>query len=221
MRFTIVGMIAVLFASECCGAVTMSMDAAEKDRFGVDIVGAAGVRFSLDNTAGDADVTDVLFKAEIHGGTVNDYTWWAWSDATSPWFGARNYEPISFGSLEYSMGMCYYSDNPYNQALGRGGYYASAFQVDPTPDAPEDPDDPATWDDYILIGTVPAGWLWDIALKFVGDDVDLFSTAAGEVVIDGVSTQLYDSDPLPQTVPEPASVLLMLIGALTLRRRHL
>ena len=56
-----------------------------------------------------------------------------------------------------------------------------------------------------------------------GPDVKLFhSPASGDLTIDGVTTTLYDWDPLPQTVPEPASLLLMSIVAsyLVSRRRH-
>ena len=54
-----------------------------------------------------------------------------------------------------------------------------------------------------------------------GPDVKLFhSPASGDLTVDGVTTTLYDWDPLPQSIPEPATLLLLSIPAIALFRRH-
>ncbi|HUX00977.1 MAG TPA: hypothetical protein VMY35_08345, partial [Phycisphaerae bacterium] len=92
--------------------------------------------------------------------------------------------------------------------------WGPAWHVDPTPD------DDTNADDYILLDMVPAGLAWDNCFSVEGEDVHLFqSPATAETSFNGETYTLYDSDPMPQTIPEPACLAVLLAGACFLLRR--
>lgn len=53
-----------------------------------------------------------------------------------------------------------------------------------------------------------------------GSPISVFaSPARGVLAADGGQTIVYDDDPMPQTVPEPAALVVLLIGAVGLLAR--
>ena len=189
-------------------AVTQWMDAAELDKYG-DPLGFAASRIWIDNGDGVSDLTNVRFKLNWTG-TATGLGGLTWDDPENPWYGSQNALPVQIvGGKKYMQGDVYY---PPTQEWG------PAFYVDPTPDNDMDP-----WNDYELFDAVPAGVAWDRCFDIQGDDVHLFqSPASGETSFNGDTYSLYDSDPMPQTIPEPGVLALLLVGCLAwnLRRRR-
>lgn len=186
-------------------AATMQMDAAQEDRYGAAFSGFAAVRPTIDNRQGKADLTSVRFKLEIHSGTLGGIGGWTWDNSDNPWYGARSAADFTPGGAKYMQGIVYY---PQSQE------WAPYFFVDPTPGNPND------WEnDYEIFDSVPIGIRWDHCVKIIGwlgDDIELFSIAEGTLSSTQVTETLYDTDPGPQTVPEPAILSILLVAGVGL-----
>lgn len=206
MRRIIVPILAAVLAAPASGAVVM--DAAELDRFGAPLETAA-VRPIVDNSAGLTDMTDVRFRID-YTGVLGGIFHYGWSDPANPWLGAPGgADAILHDGKLYRQGNVFYP--PTRE-------WAPYFSVDPTPKDAED-----WWNDYELFDTVPAGIRWDLCVKLLpfGDsEIHVFSSPArGVLAADGGQTIVYDDDPTPQTVPEPAALVVLLIGAVGLLAR--
>lgn len=205
MRRIIVPILAAVLAAPASGALIM--DAAELDRFGAPLETAA-VRPIVDNSAGVADMTDVRFRIDYTGvlGGIFNY---GWEDADNPWLGA----PGGADAVLHD-GKLYRQGNAFYPQTGEWGPY---FSVDPTPKDAAD-----WWNDYELFDTVPAGIRWDLCVKLLpfGDsEIHVFSSPArGVLAAGGGETIVYDDDPMPQTVPEPAAVILLVVGVAAMLR---
>lgn len=205
MRRIIVPILVALLAAPASGAVVM--DAAELDRFGAPLETAA-VRPIVDNSAGATDMTDVRFRIDYTGvlGGILHYSWGA---VENPWYGAPGgADAILHDGKLYRQGSVFYPPT---------GEWAPHFSVDPTPKDPED-----WWNDYELFDTVPAGIRWDLCVKLLGLDgspIEVFaSPARGVLAADGGEAIVYDDDPMPQTVPEPAALVVLIVGAAAMLR---
>jgi len=187
-------------------AVTQWIDAAELDGEGNPLDGFVATRAFIDNRDGLTDLTDMRFALNWTGTATSLDGHGAWDNPENPWYGARNALPYQVvGGVGYSQGVVYY---PPTHEWGPG------WNVDPTPD------DDTNSDDYILLDTVPAGLAWDNCFSVEGEDVHLFqSPATAETSFNGETYTLYDSDPMPQTIPEPACLAVLLAGACFLLRR--
>lgn len=193
-------MIAVLAIALVAQGATIEMDAAEQDRYGIEFEGYAAVRMIVDNRKGAETLTNVKFKVEIHSGCLGATPAWAWDDAGNPWHGVRTQSDFKTpDGKTYTQGIIIYQDN----------WWAPAFYIDPTPQ------NPGSGDEYEIFGSVPLGILWDRPTKlmgFMGGDIELFSTAEGTLDSDQITQTLYDIDEGPQTVPQPATCLMMGMG---------
>jgi len=198
----------VCLLASAASAATVEMDAANQDRNGISFDGYKAVRPIIDNSASATALTNVRFKIEIHSGTLGGIGGWAWTNTENPWYGAAAEKRIRGDGAAYTQGIVFYP--PTQQ-------WAPYFDVDPTPGAPN------SGDEYELFDTVPAGMVWDVAVKLIGwlgGDIEIFSTAEGDLTSTELTTTLYDSDPTPQTIPEPATVVLTLLGAVCLMKRR-
>lgn len=191
-------------------AATMQMDAAQENRYGATFSGFAAVRPIIDNRQGKANLTNVRFKIEIHSGTLGGIGGWTWDNTDNPWYGARSAVDFTPGGAKYTQGIVYY---PQSQK------WAPYFSVDPTPGNPDDREN-----DYEIFDAVPVGIRWDHCVKisgWLGEDIELFSTAEGSLSSTQVTETLYDTDPGPQTAPEPAILsILLVVGVSFLRQRR-
>lgn len=181
------------------------MDAAELDRFGAKLEHVS-CRLIVDNSKGLTPMTDVRFKINYTGQMAGTQGY-LWSDPANPWYGAKGaQDEWLVGGKKYSQGTVFY---PPTKLWG------PYFRVDPTPENPDDMEN-----DYGIFDTVPAGICWDRPFKFFswpGSEIKLFhSPAEGVLTADGSDTTLYDSDRTPQTVPEPATMLLLAAGGMIL-----
>jgi len=205
LRFLVITV--AIAAATCLPAGTIAaepsawMDAAEVFLDGTEMDGFAAVR--LFATAGDADMTNVRFQIVVHSGILHNCGQWTFDDPTCPWRLAEPARiPVGDGTF-WTTGLVYY---PHTRE------FAPIFQhgdADVT---------------YEIRDTVPAGFTWDVAIKLEGldgSDIELFSTAEGDLASDGWSAVLTDSDRSPQSAPEPTTVALLASGAslLSLRRR--
>jgi len=212
-----------LILSVCILAATApaaipSIDAAELDLAGNPLSpdsSFAGVRLTLDNrtspagspaAAPGADIEDVRFRMTWTG-TLFGVGAWGLEDPENPWRGADMpgfYQTLD--GVRYTIGI----------GMGPGGWISPFWVADPTPENDMDPEN--NWE---LKGVVPAGLTWDIAWKFFGEDVHLFhSPAQGDLEMDGATLTLYDADRTPQTVPEPATLAMLVVGAVAIVRRR-
>ncbi len=183
------GFAIVLALVGCAHAASVVLDAAAQDRHGVAFTGYAACRPIIDNSAGAADLTGVRFAIEIHAGTLGGIGGWTWTNADNPWYGARGAEALRPDGAQYTQGIVYY---PPTQD------WAPYFSVDPTPGAP------GSGDEYELFGQVPAGMVWDYPVKilgWLGGDIDLFSTAAGDLTSDQLNVRVTDTDRGPRRCP--------------------
>lgn len=156
-------------------------------------------RATIDNTQGATDLVNVRFTMN-YTGTINGVFDLWWDNPANPWLGASNaqWEFLIDGDL-WIAGVIYYP--PTHE-------WGPTFR-------PE-----GGMPDTVRKDVVPAGCSWDAVMAISGPDVKLFaSPASGDLTIDGVTTTLYDWDPLPQTIPEPFSAVVLL-GVLFLKRRH-
>jgi len=176
------------------------MDAAEVFSDGTEMDGFAAVRLSA--TAGDTDLTNVRFKMDVRSPAFWQPQNWVYDDPTCPWHLAKPARvPVGDGTF-WSVGLVWYTHT---------AELAPIF---------------LRWGEevtYEIRDTVPAGYTWDIAVKITGSggaDVELFSTASGELLSDDWSATLLDPDRSPQSVPEPASLVLLACGGLPLLLRR-
>lgn len=201
---TIVTIAAVLMFAGIAAGAEVTMDAADYDKDGNRFSGFAAVRPIVDNAKGLTDMTGVRFKIQIHSGTLGGIGGWTYDNADNPWYGAKDGKDEQLvGGKRYTQGIVYY---PPTQD------WAPYFSVDPTPGNPGDPEN-----DYELFDTIPVGVRWDHCVKIIGwlgGDIELFSVAEGTLTADGSDATYYDTDSGPQTVPEPATIALIVVGGL-------
>lgn len=193
------------FAATAAQGADVIMDAADYNKDGNRFNGFAAVRPIVDNSRGVTDMTGVRFKIEIHSGTLGGIGGWDYSSPDNPWYGAKDGKDVQIvDGKKYTQGIVYYP--PTHD-------WAPYFDVDPTPDDPDD------WElnNYELFDTVPAGVRWDRCVKIIGwagGDIELFSVAEGQLTADGANTTYFDTDSGPQTIPEPATLGLLVMGGL-------
>jgi hypothetical protein len=185
-------------------AAAATLDAAELDIHGNPLIydGTPFVawRCTVDNREGVTDLVDVRFKMNWTGDAVPISDMW-WDNPANPWYGAPNVD------LDFFIDGVWWHSGVV--------WWIATQEISPvfTPEGALP--DPSTW------GVVPVGCSWDAIKGMKGEDVALFqSPASGDLSIDGVVTTLYDYDPLPQTIPEPATLLLLSAGGLAALRRR-
>jgi len=183
-------------------AVTQWMDAAELDAEGDPLDGFVATRAVIDNRENLTDLVDVRFQLNWTG-TATAFNGLWWSNPDNPWFGAQNALTSQWiDDVRYTQGTTYYSPT---QEWGPS--FAMWIGDECT---------------SVETGLVPAGLAWDMCFSIAGDDLHLFqSPASAETSFNGETYTLYDSDPMPQTVPGPGTLALLAVGFLGwhLRRR--
>ena len=199
------------------------MDAAELDRFGVEL-GDASVRPIVDNSLSATAMTDVRFRIEFTG-LLAGIVPYSWADPANPWCGAPGgVTSFVLDKVQYTQGFIFF---PPTLEWGPhfGCEYLPGHPNYVPPPHGTDPDD-WTANHFELSETVPAGARWDVCVKLIaepGSEIRLFSSPAeGVLAADGGETTLYDEDRRPQTVPEPGAVVLLAPGlaGLLLRGRR-
>ncbi len=207
-----------LLASIAQAAPVMYLDAAEYDVDGNKFDNYAAIRPRIDNRLGTEDLTNVSFRVEIHSGSQTGWGGWHWDTPGNPWLGA----PDMLQGKQILDNVSYRAG--YSQS---GEIWQPLFRCERLVGHP---DYVAPWpmpgggfineNLFDISGTIPAGLLWDFYAKIIGD-VELFSTAEGELASDQITEILYDTDPLPQTaIPEPATMVVFGIGAMGLLARR-
>ncbi len=234
---TIATIATILLFAVAVTAADVVMDAAIVDRDGA-ALNDPHVRLTADNSTGLQDLTNVRFKIEIHSGVLGNAYLVTWDDPANPWYGARAKQQwaVTQDYIEYRIGRVYYPDNVYNRDLDRAGCWAPAFSCEYLPENPNyqtPPDglsemDLEMWhwehNHFELFDTVPVGLNWDMVLRlegWLGQDIEIFSVAEGEMKTDQQNWTLTDPDTSPQTVPEPATVAMLIVGGagIILKRR--
>lgn len=203
------------------GQLTVTMDAADRNLDG-DVI-EPHIRLTADNSNGTENLTNVFFYPEIHGGILEQGRLVHWGDSNNPWDGAR---PAGWRSthdnISYEAGMSFY---------GRDCWFSPFFLCEYLPEHPDYTTPPDglegdllqiwQWQNnfFELRGEVPVGINWDFAVRLTGSDgtvVDLFSVAGGDLETDQGFFHVSDADRSPQSVPEPATMTMIGIGAIAL-----
>ena len=189
-----------------CGQTGVVFDAAELDGQGQPLEWPA-LRMVVDNREGTEPLSNVRFHPEVMGDWTGGFYWSA-DDPDNPFYGAPQSEAeFLVDGIKYSRGWVVYP--PTRE-------WAPGFTADPTPDDNTDPEN-----DWDIFDEVPAGLWWTLEMAVTGTDVHLFaSPAEGDLTIDGATTTYYDTDRMPQSVPEPAALAVLLVGFCALSRRH-
>jgi len=190
------------------------MDAAELDGLGAELTNEQGYlapafRLIVDNTLGTVALDSPKFT--IDRSTTGGWGGWLWDDPDNPWYGAR-------GGADVFM----HDGKKYTVATALTGYYPDdywtfEFHVDPTPANPDD-----IWNDR-WVSEVPIGIRLDTVIRLSnrGEDVRLFaSPSQGEFTANDETTTLYDYDRGPQTIPEPATACILMMGLGLMGRRR-
>lgn len=185
---------------------------------GVPLDGYAAVWFHLDNRTGTQDITNVRFRMEIHNGVgLGGLGGWGPDNPECPWYGIgyqQGYRQV-VDNVMYVQGIVGYN-TPDGALWGPcfTGYYQPAHPL-------YSEDEMENW--FELRDVVPAGLIWDHMVKLIGWDgetPELFSVATGELTSDQVVAPVFDTNPEPNAVPEPATLGLLTCGALALLRRR-
>ncbi len=232
MRYAI---IVLLLVGSAYGR-TVDWDAAQLD-LGGQFLNSPQVRLMIDNSAEIEKMTSVRWTVEIHSGNLGGVGVITPGSEKDIWGGLLPNEVYSpEGDIKYHIGVVMYTATSDIE-------YGTSVQCEYMPDHPDySPFDPAwsadekppymteeewlvfrmeSWDGlfnmWIEHDIVPAGVELDYAMEFrsadIGGTIELFSTAVGEVTSDQGSWSLTDTDPTPQTVPEPGALALLVAGA--------
>jgi hypothetical protein len=210
-------------ACEASAKAETFFDAAIQQQ-GVPFDGYAGLRVVIDNSAGSEMMTGVKFYLRVHGGDIDSGNVnWAWDDPTNPWFGCRSTRVADEFAIWYESWMYSPTSREWSPVFHEIRQPGHPLYI---PFDPElmDPAEAEFWDQqynaYTWEECVPPGFIWDHVFYLSGEGLEIFSVAEGELRTGGITVQLTDADPEPQSAPEPASLALLAAGAMAMLRRR-
>jgi hypothetical protein len=239
--------ILVLCSITVAGEVSITMDAADRDRNGVLFDGFQAVRWQVGNASPDTalgntqsvDCWDITPRLIDIPQTWEEYVasdYYTYNDILGG--GAFIYGDARF-SVDYTSGSgvspIYFAwSNPDNPWYGAGGTdsiirdgveyiiaginYQTLSNPRPIITIRYEPGIEGTIHEIMLIGIIPPDMTWDVCYGL--EDATFFhSPAQGTAEYDGTLVTFSDDNRYPQTVPEPATLAFMALGGLYLARR--
>ena len=151
------------------------IDISTVDKKGKPLVGHLAVRPIIDNSAGTEAMEDVRFKIAVPLANLSGMGRWSWDDDKNPWFGERDGVQQHEPNAVYGEGIAYYPPtqewSPIFTIHSRPGHANYVASPKVPPEIPIDDHDSwlymfdAETNRVELIGTVPAGHVWDRPMR--------------------------------------------------------
>ena len=214
----------ILVCTLSAGGQSILYDAANQYLDNTPFEGFRALRLQYDNSGSSNDVEGVRLKLDVHNGYIMGLSGCIVDDVDNPWCGNITSQQVTYkDDKEYSFANVYYPGTQEASVGYKIKFLPSHPEYTPLPET-WDPNDIDTWDELAnteqVLDIIPAGIICDTAYKFLGtEDFEIFSVSQSTLTHDFQTTILTDSDPTPQTVPEPGTLLVTLAGVGLLSRK--